>query len=97
MLLFSRPGHANDFGYMDGWEKPGIYRYFGEWRGTGNMTMSGGNAAIVDRSPNLYLFVAVDGGYRYEGRFAHVTHSIEPAVRDGAQLQAIVFVLSRSP
>ena len=96
VLLFSDPGEANAFGYNDGWEAPGVYRYFGEWRGPGDMAMSGGNAAIRERSPNLHLLIRTNGGYRYEGSFAYREHHTQPADREGVTSQAMYFGLWRS-
>ena len=70
VLLFSDPSKEAEYGYRDSWLGSDHYRYYGEWDGTGDMTMTGGNAAIQDRSPELYLFVAAPGGHRFEGRFA---------------------------
>jgi hypothetical protein len=57
--------------------------------------MTGGNAAIPDRSPELHLFVAAPGGHRYEGRFAVEGDDLERAARDGREFIAIVFRLVR--
>jgi hypothetical protein len=59
------------------------------------MTMTGGNAAIRDRSPELYLFVAASGGARFVGRCRVVGVDNEPTVRDGRQFMAIAFRLLR--
>jgi hypothetical protein len=72
------------------------YRYFGEWRGTRDMSLTGGNRAIVDRSPHLYLFVSQgDGFHRFEGRFMVVGHDRVVAEREGTIGEAIVFELER--
>jgi hypothetical protein len=72
------------------------YRYFGEWRGSRDMSLTGGNKAIVDRSPNLYLFVGQgDGFHRFAGRFMVIDHERVIAEREGAVGEAIVFVLER--
>ena len=96
VLLFSDPSREADYGYRDSWLGHERYRYYGEWDGTGDMTMTGGNAAIQDRSPELYLFVAAPGGHRFEGRFALESYGQEPAVREGRQFMAIVFQLVRA-
>jgi len=95
VLLFSDPAKAAEHGYKDSWLGHDAYRYFGEWDGTGDMAMTGGNAAIRDRSPELYLFTATRGGARYEGRFRLNGTDHEPTVRDGRQFMAIAFRLSR--
>jgi hypothetical protein len=95
VLLFSDAAKAKDHGYRDRWSPDGIYHYYGEWSGTGDMTLSGGNQAILDRSPVLHLFIAAAGGHRYEGRFACIGHEPELTVRDGREFRAIVFLLRR--
>jgi hypothetical protein len=95
VLCFSDPARERDFGYRDTWQGPDEYRFFGEWNGPGDMTMTAGNAAIRDRSPELHLFVAAPGGHRYEGRFSCEGHELEPTVREGRQFTAIVFRLVR--
>ena len=77
VLLFSDPAKAKEHGYRDRWTPDGIYHYYGEWSGTGDMTLSGGNQAIIDRSPELHLFIAAPGGHRYEGQFECVGHEPE--------------------
>ena len=59
------------------------------------MIPSGGNLAIVERSPEIYLFVKVAGGHRYRGRFACVSEERVPTPREGAVFSAIVFRLER--
>lgn len=95
VLLFADPSRERDLGYRDSWQGPDNFRLYGEWNGTGDMSMTEGNAAIRDRSPELYLFVATQGGHRFEGRFACDGFERELAVRDGQQFTAIVFRLSR--
>ena len=95
VLVFSDPVKGAEHGYKDTSVGSDQYRYFGEWDGTGDMTMTGGNAAIRDRSPEIHLFIAATGGYRYEGRFRFEGYDIEATVRDGRQFNAIVFRLAR--
>ena len=45
-----------EHGYADAPVGDEGYRYFGEWSGTGDMSMTGGNQMVLDRSPELYLF-----------------------------------------
>jgi hypothetical protein len=60
------------------------------------MSLTGGNKAIVERSPNLYLFVGQGSGFhRFEGRFMVVSHERVVAEREGTIGEAIVFVLER--
>ena len=47
VLVFSDPVRGAEHGYKDTWAGTDRYRYFGEWDGTGDMTMTGGNAAIL--------------------------------------------------
>ena len=97
VMLFSDPGSEHEWGYRDGPTGSDGYRYYGEWSGTGDMLPTGGNAAIVDRSPEIYLFVKGDGGHYFRGRYA--CHDVEhrPAVRDGREYSALVFELRRGP
>jgi hypothetical protein len=93
VLLFS-VGHGADFGYDDGWHG-NVFRYYGEWRGEGDMTLSAGNVAIRDRSPNIYLFTASEHRtwYRFEGRFKYLGHTFERTVSQNHAGMAIVFEL----
>jgi hypothetical protein len=95
VLLFSNPARANEFGYHDGPIGNDRFRYFGEWSGTGDMSLSRGNEAIVDRTPFLYLFVRDGPGQRYVGQFALDRWERERTTRDGTEYQAIVFLLVR--
>ncbi|HXG39667.1 MAG TPA: hypothetical protein VNJ28_01880 [Candidatus Limnocylindrales bacterium] len=95
-LLFSGGRGGEQFGYRDAWETPDVYRYYGEWSGPGDMTLTGGNRAILDRNPNLYLFTADPPNARFEGRFRYVGHEAVDAARpDGRRGKAIVFRLER--
>jgi hypothetical protein len=96
VLLFSDPGSTHDWGYKDTWLGSDGYQYYGEWNGTGDMLPIGGNLALVDRSPEIYLFVKVSGGHRFAGRFACVNQDRTPATRDGKEYSALVFTLERA-
>lgn len=95
VLLFSDPNVVDEWGYRDGPEGPDGYLYYGEWNGSGDMLIEGGNAAIVDRSPEIYLFVKSPPGHRFLGRFACESTEQRPATRDGREYRAIVFHLRR--
>jgi hypothetical protein len=95
VLLFSDPDTAHEWGYRDSWSGSNGYRYYGEWNGTGDMLIRGGNRAILDRSPEIYLFVKAPQGHRYAGIFECVGHEQLPATRDGREYKALVFTLSR--
>lgn len=95
VFLFSGPEAHREYGYKDTWQGPDDYRYFGEWNGRLEMTLEAGNQAIIDRSPNIHLFVKSPTEYRYEGRFAYVGHDREWTERDGRSQQALVFSLHR--
>ena len=97
VLLFSDPNSRHEWGYKDTWVGADQYRYYGEWDGTGDMLSRGGNLAIVERSPEIYLFVKVSSGHRFAGRFACVREDRAPATRDGREYSAIVFTLKRAP
>jgi hypothetical protein len=94
-LLFSDPSKVTEYGYRDQPLGDERFRYFGEWSGSGDMTMTGGNSVIADRSPELYLFTTASCGRVFLGRFGLVSWSEEPAFRDGRQFRAIVFTLER--
>lgn len=96
VCLFSGGANSESYGYRDMPSGHNGYRYFGEWRGSRDMSLTGGNLAILERSPNLYLFVGIGGGlHRFEGRFRAVDHERVVAERDGAEGEAIVFTLER--
>jgi hypothetical protein len=96
-LLFSDPNKVHDYGYKDQPIGDAGYRYFGEWSGAGDMVMTGGNKAISDRSPELYLFTAAACGYVFRGRQRLVAVDHAKATRDGREFNAIVFVLETQP
>ncbi len=94
-LLFSDPSKASEHGYADAPLGDDGYRYFGEWRGTGDMTMAGGNKVVMDRSPELYLFTRASCGHVFRGRYQCEEWETEKATRDGQSHTAIVFQLRR--
>ena len=95
VLLFSDPDSAHNWGYKDSWLGVDGYRYYGEWSGVGDMLSIGGNLALVERSPEIYLFVKVPNGHQYAGVFECIGEDRTPAVRDGREYLAIVFALVR--
>lgn len=95
VLLFSGGAGLADYGYDDGPAGDDGFEYYGEWSGAADMAMTGGNQAIVDRSPNLYLFVQRPAGYEFLGQFELVRHRQMAALRDGREGRAIVFELRR--
>jgi hypothetical protein len=70
IAVSSSTGHE-DYGYRDGWldDARSRFKYSGEWHGCGDMTFSGGNAAIRDRSGRIFLFIKEDDAFVYRGRF----------------------------
>jgi hypothetical protein len=94
-LLFSDPATSREYGYKDTWDGTDRYRYYGEWNGAGDMTMTVGNAVIRDRSPNLHLFTMSPLGYRYQGQFRYVDHYEARTERQGRSLVALVFLIER--
>ncbi len=96
VLLLSDPGTHAEWGYRDTWQGTDSYLYYGEWSGSGDMTFTGGNQAILDRSPEIHLFTKTSGGHQYQGRFACEGWDHVPASRDGRPWQAIVFRLVRA-
>lgn len=96
VCLFSGGANSESYGYNDMPSGDDRYRYYGEWRGAQDMSLTGGNLAIVSRSPNIYLFVNAGRGFhRFEGRFLAIEHERVVATREGAVGQAIVFTLER--
>jgi hypothetical protein len=95
VLLFSDPSAATEHGYRDRWIGDGLYRYYGAWDGTGDMTLTAGNSKLIERSPNLLLFLKAAGAWRFEGYFECGSHQPERTVRDGRQYNAIVFDLRK--
>jgi hypothetical protein len=96
VCLFSGGENSVSYGYRDMPSGDNRYRYYGEWRGARDMTLTGGNLAILDRSPNIYLFVNQGGGrHRFEGRFQAIEHERVVAAREGTIGEAIVFTLER--
>ena len=95
VLLFSDPSKVSDYGYKDQPVGDDGYQYFGEWSGAGDMSMTGGNRVIVDRSPELYLFTEAPCGRMFRGRFEYVGWERQRTTRDGHELTAIVFTLHR--
>ena len=91
VLLFSDP--QSPYGKLDGWESPFIFRYSGEWNGTGDMRLVAGNAKIVERKANIHLFVADGEWMRYEGRFELLDYHFEPHSHGHLRDQALVFRL----
>jgi hypothetical protein len=92
-LLFSDPSKENEYGYKDHPIGDSGYLYFGEWGGSGDMSMTRGNHAIVSRSPELYLFTVAPAGRLFRGRFEFVSWERQPTARDGHERMAIVFTL----
>ena len=94
--LFSGGPNSESYGYRDTPHGEDGYRYYGEWRGTRDMSLTGGNRVILDRSPNLYLFVNEGSGiHRFLGRFLVTGHERVIAEREGTMGEAIVFTLQR--
>lgn len=94
-LLFSDPLKASEHGYRDTPAGEDGYRYFGEWNGPGDMTMTGGNRMVMDRSPELYLFTRASCGHVFRGRYQCGGWDTEKTSRDGHSHTAIVFQLRR--
>ena len=94
--LFSGGPNSESYGYRDMPFGENEFRYYGEWRGTRDMSLTGGNKVILERSPNLYLFVNEGSGiHRFEGRFMETGHESVIAEREGTIGEAIVFHLER--
>lgn len=93
VVLFSSGRRGGEYGYEDRWVG-GLFEFFGEWRGPGDMRMERGNLAIEQRTHELYLFEHVDrANHRYVGRFGYVSHAKRAVECDGRTANAIVFTL----
>lgn len=93
--VFSDPSKTDETGYRDRWVGPDEYWYAGQWDGLGDMELRSMNLRMLERSPNLHLFIAEDGGHRYEGRFNCDSHHPESSMNQGVPATAIVFELHR--
>jgi 5-methylcytosine-specific restriction protein A len=95
-LFTGESGEA--YGYRDGWDKNGVFRYTGEGQ-VGDMTFAAGNQAIRDHAEegkDLLVFQALGKGkpVRYVGRFACEDWIIEHQPdKAGKDRDAIVFLL----
>jgi hypothetical protein len=96
-LLFSDPSKASQYGYRDAPAGNDGYRYFGEWDGPGDMSMTRGNRVVMERSPELYLFTAAECGQVFRGQYSCEAWETEKTTRDGHSDTAIVFKLRRVP
>ena len=87
LILLVTGASGNAYGYDDGWERDGVFRYFGEGQ-VGHMTFTRGNRAIRDHAADgreLHLFEDVRGGFlRYVGETtcneAHWARAGRPAL-----------------
>ena len=71
--------------YRDGPVGDDGYRYFGAWDGPGDMSMTRGNEAVLERSPELFLFVKSRSTHQFVGQFECIGHRSERTIRDGAE------------
>jgi 5-methylcytosine-specific restriction protein A len=99
LLITGQSGAA--YGYNDGWEDDGTFRYFGEGQ-RGDMPFVRGNRAIRDHAADgreLHLFEDVRRGFlRYRGLMTCAGYSLVPNVADveGNPRTAIAFHLMPS-
>ena len=97
VLLFAGKT-GEQFGYRDGWDPDGTYRYTGEGQ-VGDMAFVRGNAAIRDHTTNgkeLHLLEVEGKGYvHYVGQMVHAGYDLVPRVpdRNNKLRTAIVFRL----
>ncbi|MSQ23395.1 MAG: HNH endonuclease [Chloroflexi bacterium] len=90
------------YGYKDGWDEDGTFRYTGEGQ-LGDMQFVRGNAAIRDHGSNgkeLHLFQQESRGLiQYRGQMACAGYDLVPDVpdREGSLRMAIVFRLISHP
>ncbi len=98
-IFTGESGHQ--YGYRDGWQDDGTYRYTGEGQ-SGEMTFTRGNRAIRDHREDgrsLYLFSRVKKPTRHVtfiGELTYTSHDLVPGVpdREGNPRTAIVFELT---
>ncbi|HEV2129108.1 MAG TPA: hypothetical protein VGR22_10860, partial [Thermomicrobiales bacterium] len=98
-LVFLFTGETGEqYGYRDGWEPDGTFRYTGEGQ-LGDMAFVRGNAAIRDHAAegkDLHLFEVSGRGFvRYVGQMVCAGYDIVPGIPDweGSLRAAIVFRL----
>jgi 5-methylcytosine-specific restriction protein A len=100
-LIFLFTGESGEqYGYHDGWELDGTFRYFGEGQ-VGDMRFVAGNRAIRDHAEigkDLHLFeiLAQRKGVRYVGQMVSAGYTLVSGVPDvnGQPRQAIAFRLA---
>jgi 5-methylcytosine-specific restriction protein A len=100
-LIFLFTGESGEqYGYHDGWEPNGTFRYFGEGQ-VGDMRFVAGNRAIRDHAQSgkdLHVFEIVPKrqGVRYIGQMVNAGYDLVADVPDvyGRSRQAIAFHLA---
>ena len=101
VMIFAGPS-GEMYGYKDGWDGNGEFRFTGEGQ-VGDMQFVRGNLAIRDHAGNgkeLHLFEAIGhGNVRYVGQMKYVGHDLVPnrPDRQGNPRMAIVFRLAPVP
>lgn len=97
-LVFIFTGESGEaYGYEDRYQPDGTFWYYGEGQ-VGDMTMSGGNRAILEhesRGNALHLFEKLESKrYRYVGEASYLGHHIDRAPDRNRELRdALVFEL----
>ena len=98
LIFLFTGGSGEQYGYQDGWDADGVFRYCGEGQ-RGDMEFIRGNRAIRDHAAegkDLLLFQSLGKGQgvRYLGNFACAGTLHRPgADREGRQRRLIVFQL----
>lgn len=61
------------------------------------MRLTAGNAAILGRSPRIFVFTAGQprGSYRFEGRFEYIAHTLLDVTIPNRSGPALVFQLRK--
>lgn len=70
VFIFTDPTEGEQYGYIDGWRKDGLFHYTGEGQ-KGDQQMTKGNAAILyhrEEGRALRLFVGARGEVQYRGQ-----------------------------
>lgn len=60
------------------------------------MKLAGGNLRVVERTPNIYLFLADKERMRFEGRFELEGYGRQVVDHEGSKDRALIFQLKRA-
>jgi len=100
LFIFTDPSEGEQYGYIDGLRKDGLFHYTGEGQ-KGNQQMIRGNAAILhhrEEGRALRLFVGARGEVRYRGQLEIDSekpfyHAPAPQLGSSLERKVIIFRL----